>query len=128
MADTAHSKPAVRDEDSMIDIKQYIVCWSKALSKLELDLVEITTQELGINMSYDVLPLLQNFGGEKGMLLFPEGTKVLPVHHLLSEQGYGYSVVDCPISFGENLQDNLILLLKDWTWTGARCSKPEWLF
>ncbi|WP_017931468.1 hypothetical protein [Robiginitomaculum antarcticum] len=106
---------------------QFVICWSKVLLKLDLEVIEVSTQKLGIKTNLDVLPLLKNFGGKNGMLLFPDGSMVLQHHQILSEQGFGYSVTSCPKSADESLELFLISMLKDWTWTGAQSEKPEWL-
>ena len=111
----------------MENIKHYYACWSNALSKLDIRVAEISAEELGIKSSFETLPLLKNFGGKNGMLLFPDGSKVLPHHDILLDQGYCYSVIGSPSLEIENFESDLISLLKDWSWTGAQCDKPRWL-
>lgn len=111
----------------MEEMNEYIACWSSALSELNIIVDEMFLQELGVKTLLGKVPLLKNFGGKNGMVLFPSGTMVLALHQLLLDQGYGYSVIDCPNSPIESYKNDLVLLLKDWSWTGAESEKPEWL-
>ncbi len=111
----------------MTSIEQYFENWSKPLSYLGVGITKVGRDELGIESEFLFLPLLKDFGGTKGMILFPEGTKALSYHASLSDRGYGYSVIESPSQTGDWSPDELMDILRDWCWTGVEGERPIWL-
>lgn len=111
----------------MTPIEQYLENWSESLSCLDLEITKVSSDELGIKSGFSFLPLLKDFGGSEGMILFPEGTRVLSYHTALSNLGYGYSVIESPSQNDDWSPDKLMEMLSDWGWTGVDEERPVWL-
>jgi hypothetical protein len=71
--------------------------------------------------------LLKNFGGDKGMLLFDDYSKIEDYTQPIIDAGYGFSVL--PRYSKSYVYDAEIIMdmLAEWTWTGPVEEKPTWL-
>jgi hypothetical protein len=65
--------------------------------------------------------LVHDFGADHGMVLMEKWDAAKA--EAASAQGYGYSC----ISAGPYSRENMIEILRDWTWSRGDDSKPIWL-
>ncbi|MCF6291881.1 MAG: hypothetical protein L3J04_00650 [Robiginitomaculum sp.] len=88
--------------------------WKKLGKLLGLEVDIITSLELGVDIGFDEIILLKEFGFENGMLLLPNAVSKMPNSDLLAKKGYGYSILKAPSkSFLEELE-TCIEMLADW--------------
>ena len=67
--------------------------------------------------------LIKDFGGSPGIAIDPDWSVLAPYVDALTNAGMGYSCVNMD---GCDTND-LIELLRDWTWTGKVERRPPWL-
>lgn len=94
--------------------------WAKLGQILDFEVDFIDAENIGLPPSFGKITLIKDIGAKKGMLIFPDGTSIMPYANSLAEKGYGFSVVAHPDTpFLEQLE-SCIDMLKDWGWSG-RC-------
>jgi hypothetical protein len=67
--------------------------------------------------------LIVDFGGSPGIVIDPDWSVREPHVEALTKAGLGYSCVR--VDGGDT--NDLMELLRDWTWTGPRERRPSWL-
>jgi len=79
----------------------------------------------GLKIEADVL--LENFGAKEGMLLFSSYGAFKQYAENITELGYGYSTMSEPEDGASFVIEDIIDVLKDWTWTGPEGKRPKWM-
>lgn len=71
--------------------------------------------------------LLEEFGGERGMLLVTSYKRIAAVTDQLVNAGFGYSCLDAspPRDLDEAEMTQIIKMLRDWGWSGNG-EAPKW--
>lgn len=70
--------------------------------------------------------LVSGFGGSIGTLVVSDSDALRPYSDELQAAGYGWSCFDPPGDGEQVSTDDVIELLRDWTWAGPPDAKPAW--
>ena len=103
--------------------------WEAARDDLGLDIVAPYVVSIGSNVRVCVELLLKHFGGRNGMLVLTDYGLLKPYEEQIVSLGYGYSVLSEPRGEAGKTycREVFIDMLSDWSWTGAKNNRPEWL-
>jgi len=101
--------------------------WESARDDLGIEIVAPFEVTLSETVKVRVAFLVKNFGGEKGTVVVKDFSLIRPYQALLSDSGYGWSVLEEPSQ--ENAYDREVFvdMLSEWEWTGDSDKKPKWI-
>ncbi len=105
----------------------YNEAWIEFSRQLGLEFELIPTDEFGLTLDQSEVFVLRNFGAKNGMILFPNNTRALHISSVLTEKGYGYSVITAPRAGSSDEIEGMIEVLNEWEWTGRDNEQPDWL-
>jgi hypothetical protein len=71
--------------------------------------------------------LLPQLGASKGMIVVNHYDELRGIASELSSMGYGYSVIDEPLSHEEFELEDYVETFHDWGWGNVNDGKPEWI-
>ncbi|MDR7115876.1 hypothetical protein [Caulobacter sp. BE254] len=70
---------------------------------------------------------LRGFGGAKGTLIVADYEAIRSHREAILAAGFAYSVFDVGAEGAYRSREDILDLLRDWTWTGAPEDRPVWL-
>jgi len=103
--------------------------WRAAAVELGLDVVSPFDLVLSAGKDLHVPLLVKNFGARNGMLIVTDYSVVKPHLKLISDLGFGFSVLEEPLRPAAGIYDldTMIEMLSDWGWSGATEQCPAWI-
>lgn len=108
-------------------MSKLLTFWTQACQLLGLQLVAPFVLKTKSGAEIKAIALIKDFGAPMGMMILDDYSKVEEIIDEITEMGYGFSVLDEPLEHeGFDIADYKDVL-KDWGWSGANESKPEWL-
>jgi hypothetical protein len=103
----------------------YFSRWQRVASALAINVKSVSTEQCGLPFDWGEVVLLENFGAERGMILLPDGTRVLEYSEAIAASGFGCSVLE-PGEISAEQLESLKETLRDWGWTGPDLDRPAW--
>ncbi len=109
------------------DHSGYLQNWLAIAEKMRLRIRQIAPSALGLPHRLEKLIVLESFGAENGIVLFPPGTKIGPLGDEIVARGFGYSVVSPGDLNSSEGREAIREMLRDWGWSGPSEEAPDWL-
>ena len=103
-----------------------IAFWKMVSEDLEIDIVTPFEAVFSDGARFRAAALVKNFGPPRGMLIASDYDTLKPYVKKIIENGYGYSAQlgNSPEGYDRG---TMLVILKDWGWSGAEDKRPSWL-
>ncbi|MBW1982134.1 MAG: hypothetical protein JRJ12_13035 [Deltaproteobacteria bacterium] len=101
--------------------------WQMAAEDLGIRIIAPFQLVLSSGVQIKAELLVKQFGAVNGMLIITNYDQVAPFVDEITNEGYGFSVLDEPRDNEKYSREDFIELLADWGWSGEDSSKPSWL-
>lgn len=101
--------------------------WEIAAKDLDIKIIAPFTTTLRSGSELNALLLIENFGGENGIVI---SNSFDSFEHLIDEislNGYAFSILSEPYNNEIYDREVFIELLKDWGWSGSKEKTPNWV-
>ncbi len=101
--------------------------WAQAATDLGLEVDVPYTIRLPSGAFVNARVRLRNFGCDSGMLVVSDYSSISMLLDELTNQGYGFSVLDDPLPSEVYDREVFIEMLADWGWSGSSAELPSWM-